>query len=71
MNSKITNEAEAREVIVAVSDYLLSRRNEEPSRPPFASVADENPTEKLTREFCHELLSSGIKYSSGCDLCGG
>ena len=71
MNTKITTEEEARAIILAVSDYLLNRRDAEPKHPAFASASYANPTEKLTREFCHELLSSGIKSSSGCELCGG
>lgn len=68
----ITTEEEARAVILSVSAYLLTRRDAEPERSSFGSAAFENPTEKLTREFCHELLSAGIQSSpGGCDLCGG
>lgn len=71
MKLEITTEDEARAAILAVSDYLLSRREAEPSAPAFSIPVDRNPTEKLTRVLCDELLSAGVSWCSGCQFCGG
>jgi hypothetical protein len=57
----IQTEDDAQAVVSSVAGYLLDRRDATPG-----------PTGELTRNFCHQLLESGIQSSAGgCDLCQG